>query len=213
MKGVVRMKKLICLEDLEALVASGSTECCVDACTIITPAARDFAKSKGICFCEHTCCKQECSSKKELPTDLSKADVLAMLKALLASDNEPVLFTCDKHPSGLKSIKGDSVQMDFFDTGTPGANVHFQELVNKEESKMSAGFLEIDRSAFDWNVTYEEIDYVIEGTLEVTIDGKKYSANAGDVLFVPKDSKVVWSSPNKARVFYVTYPANWADLL
>ena len=41
----------------------------------------------------------------------------------------------------------------------------------------------IDHSEFAWELTYEEIDYVIEGTLTVTIDGKKYTANAGDVLF------------------------------
>ena len=50
-------------------------------------------------------------------------------------------------------------------------------------------------------------------TSEYTIDGKKYTANAGDVLFVPSGSKVIWGSPDKARVFYATYPANWADLL
>ena len=46
----------------------------------------------------------------------------------------------------------------------------------------------IDHSEFAWELTYEEIDYVIEGTLTVTIDGKKYTANAGDVLFVPSGS-------------------------
>ncbi|MFQ6972843.1 MAG: ethanolamine utilization protein EutQ, partial [Enterocloster aldenensis] len=45
------------------------------------------------------------------------------------------------------------------------------------------------------------------------IDGKTYTAHAGDVLFVPSGSKVIWGSPDKARIFYATYPANWADLL
>ena len=71
----------------------------------------------------------------------------------------------------------------------------------------------IENSSFDWELTYEEIDYVIEGTLTVTIDGTTYTAHAGDVLFVPSGSKVTWGSPDKARVFYATYPANWADLL
>ena len=34
----------------------------------------------------------------------------------------------------------------------------------------------------------------------------------GDVLFVPSGSRVIWGSPDKARIFYATYPANWADL-
>ena len=69
----------------------------------------------------------------------------------------------------------------------------------------------------DENIDYEGykrvIDYVIEGTLTVTIDGTTYCAHAGDVLFVPSGSKVVWGSPDKARIFYATYPANWADLV
>ena len=64
--------------------------------------------------------------------------------------------------------------MDVFDTGDPNATAYFQELVSKEESHISAGFLVIDHSEFAWELTYEEIDYVIEGTLTVTIDGKKY---------------------------------------
>ena len=100
-----------------------------------------------------------------------------------------------------------------FDTGNPDATAYFQELVSKDESHISAGFLIIENSKFDWELTYEEIDYVIEGTLTITIDGKTYTAHAGDVLFVPANSKVVWGSPDRARVFYATYPANWADLL
>ena len=121
-------------------------------------------------------------------------------------------FESERHGNGLKVVRGGSVKMDVFETGTPGAKAFFQELVNKEESHISAGFLVIDHSEFPWELTYEEIDYVIEGTLTVTIDGKKYTAHPGDVLFVPSGSKVIWGSPDKARIFYATYPANWADL-
>lgn len=123
------------------------------------------------------------------------------------------LFDAECDPNGLKIVRGNTVKMDIFDTGNPNARAYFQELVNKEESKMSAGFLVIENSKFDWELTYEEIDYVIEGTLTIEINGKTYTAYPGDVLFVPSGSKVVWGSPDKARLFYATYPANWADLL
>lgn len=119
----------------------------------------------------------------------------------------------ERHGNGLKVVRGRTVKMDVFDTGNPDATAYFQELVSKDESHISAGFLIIENSKFDWELTYEEIDYVIEGTLTITIDGKTYTAHAGDVLFVPSNSKVVWGSPDRARVFYATYPANWADLL
>jgi ethanolamine utilization protein EutQ len=91
--------------------------------------------------------------------------------------------------------------------------VFYQELVSKDDSKMSAGFLTIEKSSFEWELCYEELDFVIEGTLTVTLNGKTFTAHAGDVLFVPSGSKVVWGSPDKTRIFYATYPANWADLM
>ena len=78
---------------------------------------------------------------------------------------------------------------------------------------MSAGFLTIDHSTFAWDLPYEEIDYVISGTLSVQIDGQTYVAREGDVLFVPSGSSVVWGSPDKARDFYTTFPSNWPDLM
>ena len=59
-----------------------------------------------------------------------------------------------------------------FETGNPEAQVFYQELISKEEAKISAGFLEIDQSRFDWELSYEEIDYVISGNLEITIEGQ-----------------------------------------
>ena len=68
--------------------------------------------------------------------------------------------------------------MDVFDTGNPDATAYFQELVSKDESHISAGFLIIENSKFDWELTYEEIDYVIEGTLTITIPASETISGA-----------------------------------
>ena len=41
------------------------------------------------------------------------------------------------------------------------------------------------------------------------IDGRVIEAHAGDVLYLPKGSRVLFGTPNRVRVFYVTYPAEW----
>jgi len=125
--------------------------------------------------------------------------------------NQPYL--AERDSGGLKLVRGSSVKMEVFDTGNPNNKVFFQELISKDDCSMSAGFLTIEKSSFEWELCYEEIDYVIEGTLTVEINGKTFTACAGDVLCVPSGSKVIWGSPDKARVFYTTYPANWADLM
>lgn len=201
------MKKLICVEDVEQAQADGIA-LCVDGNTIITPAAQDLIEAFQLPI------KESCETtltEAAIPNELDKNTLIQLLKMILAG--KTVSFQCEQHDSGLKVVKGESVKMALFDTGDPNAKVCYQELISKEEAQISAGFLEIDHSSFDWELTYEEIDYVISGTLEITIESQTFTANPGDVVFVPKDSKVTWCSPNKVKLFYATYPANWPDLL
>lgn len=207
------MKELICAKDVEAYQALGNSTISINCNTIITPSARDLAESYKMTFLEGEA-EQKSSTKESCIEEVSQEQLLDFLRKLIANGslaNFLPPYQMKKHGSGLKLVKGPSVKMDVFDTGNPKATVYFQELVSKEESKISAGFLTIDHSSFEWELTYEEIDYIIDGTVTVTIDGETFTAEAGDVLFVPKNSKVVWGSPNKGRLFYATYPADWAD--
>ncbi|GAA0076535.1 cupin domain-containing protein [Clostridium sp. CTA-5] len=220
------MKKLICAKDLQEFIKEGKNKFYVDDNVIITPSAKDLAKSNGILFSTELLIKEEHVEKEKISSNeemdfetIFKAFKLLMDKGVLSElinhlskeQNTPYICECDS--SGLKVIRGNTVKMDVFDTGDPNVKAYYQELISKNESKMSAGFLTIENSHFDWELNYEEIDYVIEGTLTIKINGKEFTVCKGDVLFVPSGSKVVWGSPNKAKVFYVTYPANWADLL
>ncbi|MEG0297377.1 MAG: cupin domain-containing protein [Clostridium sp.] len=218
------MKKLICAKDMEEFLATGEKHFYINKDMILTPSAKDIAKNNGIeitttkvsdkCEVLKSSANEVLDSKKllEMFKELMNQGLLQeMLQSLASAATSKFNADCDE--SGLKVVRGSSVKMDVFDTGNPDNKVYFQELISKEESQMSAGFLTIEDSKFEWELTYEEIDYVIEGTVTVEINGKTYTANEGDVLFVPKNSKVVWGSPNKARLFYTTYPANWADLL
>lgn len=230
------MKRLICAKDVEQLILNGEKIFYLDGSEIITPSANDIAKNNGVIFTteapvikvqnsmKHSVQDSEVKKTPSIGVENMDSEMMLklfkemmdrglleeMLKCLKAKD---LPFEAECHSNGLKVVRGNSVKMDVFDTGNPDAKVWFQELVSKEESKMSAGFLVIENSKFEWELTYEEIDFVIEGTLTIEIDGKTYVAYPGDVLFVPSGSKVVWGSPDKARVFYTTYPANWPDLL
>lgn len=219
------MKRLICAKDMEEFLATGEKVFYIDKDVILTPSAKDIAKNNNISITtekisEKEICSTNCKGIEGLDSNkllemfkelVNEGLLQEMLKVLASGEASKFVSSCDE--SGLKVVRGSSVKMDVFDTGNPNNKVYFQELISKDESKMSAGFLIIEDSKFEWELTYEEIDYVIEGTVTVEINGKTYEANAGDVLFVPKGSKVVWGSPNKAKLFYTTYPANWADLL
>lgn len=66
------MKRLICVKDIEALNSEGKKVFYIDNDTIITPSAKDAAKSSGIefsheakCCEENTSCCEEKTSKPE----------------------------------------------------------------------------------------------------------------------------------------------------
>ncbi|WP_303973109.1 cupin domain-containing protein [Streptococcus merionis] len=213
------MAKLIVAKDIVSCHEAGQSVCHLEKGTIITPAAYDEAKKYGITIetCDQVCPTSH-SSDKDIDS-ISTEEILSLLKKFLTNNDEedktkPCLpYRSVSHPNGLKVVKGGTVRMDEFDTGNPKDKVGFQELVGKNESQMSAGFLTIDRSNFAWKLPYEEIDYVISGTVSIEIDGQTYVAREGDVIFVPSGSDVVWGSPDQAKIFYTTYPSNWSDLM
>lgn len=223
MKGGVGVKKLICAKDVQSLEKEGKKVIYIDSNTIITPAAKDTAKVSGMSFsfenscCESSTCKPMNANEKEIDSNMIYTVLKALsdkglLKGLL--DNLSILpYVEERDNQGFKLVRGNSVKFEEFETGNPNAKVFYQELINKDDSSMSAGFLTIEKSSFDWELSYEEIDYVIEGTLSISINGKTYTAYPGDVVYVPAGSKVVWGSPDKVKLFYTTYPANWADLM
>lgn len=120
----------------------------------------------------------------------------------------------EKHvdKSGIMSVKLDTVKMEKFDTGKEGDNVLLTDVLSLEESpRLGCGLMEMRETCFDWTLKYDEVDYIIDGTLEINIDGRKVVANKGEIIFIPKNSTIQFSVPNYARFMYVTYPANWAE--
>lgn len=212
------MKKLICVKDVEALGKQGQKVVYIERNTIITPAARDTANIYGIEFSfEENSCKVTFSElPKAYEGEIDSNMIYTVIKALADRGLLKELF--DKLPGspyvaerdcgGLKVVRGNSVRYDVFNTGKPNTNVFYRELISKNESSMNAGFLTIENSSFERELSYEEIDYVIEGTITVGISGKTFTAHPGDVIYIPSGSKVVWGSPDKAKVFYTTYKVN-----
>ncbi|WP_142414323.1 ethanolamine utilization protein [Hathewaya massiliensis] len=123
---------------------------------------------------------------------------------------------CDfeKHvdKSGILSVKLDTVKPEKFDTGKEGDKVLLKDVVTLEESpRLGCGLMEMEETSFAWTLKYDEVDYIIDGTLEIDIDGRKVVANKGEIIFIPANSSIHFTVPKYARFMYVTYPANWAE--
>lgn len=120
-----------------------------------------------------------------------------------------------RDPSGVAAIQLPAVTVDEsnrLDTGKSEDIVYTKDLLSlKESPRLGCGLMEMKATTFDWTLNYDEIDYVIEGVLEIIIAGRKVRAGAGEVIFIPKHTKIQFSVPAYARFLYVTYPADWAN--
>ena len=117
---------------------------------------------------------------------------------------------------GVKAAKIPEIPVreeDRLDTGNPAHKVYTRDIFTVEESpRLGCGSMEMTDTTFDWNLKYDEIDYVIEGTLSINCNGKTTTAHKGEVILIPKGSSIQFSVNGFSRFLYVTYPANWAEI-
>lgn len=118
-------------------------------------------------------------------------------------------------PSGVISIKLpqlDVSEADRLDTGNPNDVVYCKDLVSLSESpRLGCGLMVMKDTTFDWELAYDEIDYIIEGRLDVLVEGRTISAGPGEIILIPKGSAIKFSVTGDARFVYVTYPADWLN--
>ncbi len=116
-------------------------------------------------------------------------------------------FVKEKDPSGILKIHTKTVKCEPF-ADTPG--VYLKDIVTLEEApRMGAGVMELDHTSFEWTLTYDEYDYVIDGELEIEIDGRVVKGEPGDIIYIPKNSHIHFQTPSTARYAYFVYPADW----
>lgn len=117
--------------------------------------------------------------------------------------------------SGVIAVKVPQIKVDEndrMDTGIPSDVVYTKDLFTLSESpRLGCGIMEMKHTTFDWTLNYDEIDYVIEGSLSIIINGETVTAGPGELILIPKGSKIKFSVPDSARFIYVTYPADWAN--
>lgn len=94
----------------------------------------------------------------------------------------------------------------------PGQDVRVADVVTDEHgSPLGAGFLTLTRGCFPWTLTYDEVEYVVEGELHIGTDDGVVVGRPGDVLYVPRGASITFGTPSWAKFLYVTYPADWGS--
>ncbi len=137
----------------------------------------------------------------------------ALIEAIVRKVIGEVLGGTDGCPVKKVSVPAlDVTEEHRMDTGNPADRVWTRDLFTLEESpRLGCGLMVMERTTFPWTLHYDEIDYVIDGQLSILIDGKKVTANPGEIILIPKGSSIQFSVEDKARFLYFVYPANWQE--
>ncbi|CAG4907292.1 ethanolamine utilization protein EutQ [Paraburkholderia saeva] len=95
--------------------------------------------------------------------------------------------------------------------GPPGAAYVARAFADEISPNLGVGFARWEGARVSWTTLYEEVIFAIEGCLEVEADGKLHCVKAGQVLWIPKSTSLVYSG--FALFGYVVYPGNWKQTL
>lgn len=145
-------------------------------------------------------------NRSELETLVRKI----LLEELLAKDSTKKISK-----AGVASIALPLLDVrpdDRLDTGNPQDQVYTRDLLGLDESpRLGLGLMTMEDTTFPWHLDYDEVDYVIDGRLDIIVGDEVMSAGPGELLFIPKGSDIQFSVKGKARFIYVTYPADWQN--
>lgn len=121
---------------------------------------------------------------------------LAGITAVQTCEYEGALSVC----GDVALIHGDRV---FAETNTidiPG-KVSISEAIRCHvDSPHATTYMQWKKSSFSRTLEAPEIDLVVEGKLDLTINGKTLSAQAGDVLYINKGASVVYSTATSVKL-------------
>lgn len=201
------MKTLITVADVIKAAENHETTFYVQADSIITPSAKDTAQDQGIQIIVGSAPSPVLSSSPAPSSPLDPAIVAKIVGEVMACLNlskQPSQLIKEVDPCGLRLVKGDSVVLAHYDTGNPHDKVKIKELFNsRESSNISAGFMTLEATSYSTLIKHDELHYIIDGTLECSVNGNTYIGKTGDTIFIPADTKVTFSTSHNVRLLYV----------
>jgi ethanolamine utilization protein EutQ len=225
-------KRIISKFDIERLKSDGQKTLRLEPGDTLTPLARDTALELGIKIEDgHEPARPSAAAPSQSASpddDKLEAIVKAVLAKLGPSAAAPACAPCatpkvyGSRPGGLKHQKMprdcDMPPLELRNAegvlcNPPEIDFRLQDVITMEDSaSIAGGFMSFHKGkGITWTLNYDEIEYVVEGRLEIAYDGKTIYADPGDTIFIPKGSSVHWNTPTWVKIFYATFPSNWAD--
>lgn len=223
-------KQVITEADVVAAAESGikTIEAPIDA-FIVTPGARDKALSLQMKINEdptpeRSSTSQTCTLapsdtedvvrqvtnliKDRLPLDVTPSELETLVrqvaKAHLSEPSPPKKHNPDQTVTqlgGVCFIKGNMIP------GELSGPIPVEEKVRvadafkcSEDSTLAGGYMEWSKASFNRTVDQDEVNIVIHGELHLSVDGETSVVEQGDMVYLPRGTKVVYSAPGRVKL-------------
>ena len=95
---------------------------------------------------------------------------------------------------------------------TPTGNTSIARLINSSISQhIGAGIEYLENVTIDWTVTYDEVLFILEGSLTIEFaEDERHVCNTGDIVWLPRGTHLKYIAKDRAGYFYALYPVDWA---
>ncbi|WP_052666838.1 cupin domain-containing protein [Nitriliruptor alkaliphilus] len=179
------MVQLITAEDVRAAARAGARSITVEEGAIVTPLARDEAQEREV--------------------------TLTPAPGGRVAPGPPVTADGTRSTRTIKRIETRGLELEAFPFPVPPAmDVRLRDVVTAADgAPVAAGVMSFREGSFPWELTYDEVQFVLEGELHLGTEDGTVVGRPGDVLYVPEGTKLTFGTPSWARFLYVTYPAEW----
>jgi len=229
-------KRIISKFDIERLKAEGQSVLRIESGDTLTPLARDTALELGIRIEDSRNASPAPvtapAAQAGMPAGAMQDDRLeAIVRSVLSRLGSAQTATCapcatpkvyGSSPGQLKVVKmPHDCDMEAIELknaqgvlcNPPEIDFRLRDVITMDDSaSIAGGFMSFHKGrGIDWTLNYDEIEYIVEGRVEISYNGKTLIADVGDTIFIPKGSAIHWSTPTWVKIFYATFPSNWAD--
>ena len=97
------------------------------------------------------------------------------------------------------------------ETAREKGEAHIARLVGSDvSSSMGGGVVVYERLTVDWDLPFDEMIVVLEGSLRITSQGKTYDCGKGDAAWFPAHTPLSYEVASRAVVFYALHPIDFA---
>ena len=113
-----------------------------------------------------------------------------------ASLNIPEQNTAMTIHGGVSLIKGNTLLDEGSGPAIPGKVLISDAIRCHQDSPLTATYMKWEKTSFTRTVESPEVNIVVQGELELTVDGKRLNAGPGDIVYMEKGALVDYSTPS-----------------